>query len=114
MDQMDLAQIGLAGIKRHPRTMLNRLAKVRVPLNAQSGQQPNALLIWFAKHMGCAETHSGYDSTHRLLFLLIHCSAYIIHCPACQEQPPILSQCPPVSQPPQLEQQSAQLQDVAP
>ena len=44
VDQVHLAQVGLGRVARHPRAMLDRHAQMRVALDAQPGQQPDAVL----------------------------------------------------------------------
>jgi hypothetical protein len=64
MDQMHLAQIGLARITRDPRTMLNGCTEMGVTLNAQSRKKADALLLRFGKAVRQATTHRRHDSMH--------------------------------------------------
>src|SRR5262245_34174516 len=61
VDQMDLTQVGLAGVTRHSRTMLDQFAAVGVALDPTSRKQSNAPLIWFRECMRRAAAH-GTDS----------------------------------------------------
>ncbi len=64
VDQMDLAQIRLARIARDPRAMLNRPAHVRVTLDPESLQEPDALPTTLAELVLTVPTHSRYPSFH--------------------------------------------------
>ena len=66
VNQVYLAQVGLAWITRDPRTMLNRLTEVRVSLNSQSAQEPDALLIRLAKSVRRITAHCCHNSMHCL------------------------------------------------
>ena len=42
MYQMDLAQIGLAGVARHPRAVLDGLAQMLVAFDTEASHEPNS------------------------------------------------------------------------
>ena len=49
VDQVHLAQVRLGRIARHPRSMLDRAAQMRVVLDAETGQQPDAADVRLAE-----------------------------------------------------------------
>src|SRR5262249_2765032 len=49
MDQMDLAQVGLARVARYPRAMLDLFALMGIAFYSQSGQKTNAVLVLLAE-----------------------------------------------------------------
>jgi hypothetical protein len=67
VDEMHLTQVGLSRITRHPRTMLDPLAQMRIALNAQSGKEPDTLLIWLSKGVCRTTAHRYHNSIHRLV-----------------------------------------------
>src|SRR5690606_23038986 len=60
MDQMNLAQVWLAGIALHARAVLDRFAHVRVALDPQAGQEPDDCLVGLRERVRRA-TADGYD-----------------------------------------------------
>lgn len=65
MDQVDLTQVGLGRVTRHPRAMLDPLAAMRVALNSQSPEESNAPLSRFGKRVRWAAAHGEDGSTHQ-------------------------------------------------
>src|SRR5690349_13071192 len=48
MDQMDLAQIGLAGVTRHPGAVLDGLAQMRVAFDTEACHEPDTGDVGFS------------------------------------------------------------------
>ena len=64
VDQMDLAQIGLGGIARRPRAMLDGHSLMRVALDAQPGHEANAGLVSFDQSVPRAAADSSNGAIH--------------------------------------------------
>src|SRR5450759_1577717 len=67
IDQMHLAQVGLARITRYSRTLLDGLAALRITLNTQPSNDSDAVLLWFGKGACRTTTHRHHSSIHRLV-----------------------------------------------
>src|SRR5579859_2509917 len=67
VDQVDLTEVGLARVTRDSRTMLDRLAQMRIPLYSSPGEEPDAPLIQLGKGVCWAAAHGLNGSTHRLV-----------------------------------------------
>jgi hypothetical protein len=67
VDQVDLTEVGLARVTRDSRTMLDRLAQMRIPLYSSPGEEPDAPLIQLGKGVCWAAAHGLNSPTHRLV-----------------------------------------------
>ena len=67
MDQVDLAQVGLARITRHPRAVFDRHAEMRVAFHPQPSEEPDAFPIRLGKGVRRAEAHSDHGACHWLM-----------------------------------------------
>ncbi len=65
VEQVHLPQVGLARIPRHARAMLDRMPHVRVALDTQPGQKPNAFPIRLAHRVCRAAAHRSHDPALR-------------------------------------------------
>ena len=95
MDQVDLPQIGLARITRHPRAVLNCLAEMRVAFHPQPSEESDAFPIRLGKGVRWAEAHSYHGSRHRFVFLP-QCTA-IKRCPVSDYGSQRLASLPPLA-----------------
>ena len=59
---MHLAQVGLGRVARHARAVLDRLAHVRVALDAEPGQKADAVLVRLAEAVSWIAAHGGDDA----------------------------------------------------
>lgn len=62
VDEMHLPQVGLGGITRDPRTVLNRSPQVRVTLNTQTDQKSDALNVALGERVIRRATHRAHDT----------------------------------------------------
>jgi len=67
VDQVDLAEVGLARVTRDSRAMLDRLAQMRIPLHSSPGEEPDAPLIRLGKGVCWAAAHGLNGSTHQVV-----------------------------------------------
>lgn len=65
-DQVQLAQVGLRGVLRHPRAMLDRAAHVGITLDTQPRKQPYAGLPQLAEGVPCAVADRRHHCSHSL------------------------------------------------
>ena len=65
VDQVHLAQVGLSRVARDPRAVLDRLALVGVALDAQPGQEPDAVVTLFGHRVRLAAADRADDAAHR-------------------------------------------------
>ena len=64
MDEVHLTQIGLAGIARDPRAVLDGAPQMGIALNAKPGDQPDALTRGLAEGMLRSTAHRRNDRAH--------------------------------------------------
>ena len=77
VDQVNLAQVGLGRIARHPRAVLDRNALMRVAVDAEPGHELDAVLVGFDQRVRRASA-DGRD-------YCVHCaSSSDRHVPFCQ------------------------------
>jgi hypothetical protein len=62
MDQVHLSQVGLRRVARHARAVLHSSAGVRVALDAEAFEQPNAYLVRLREAVRRAAAHGQDDA----------------------------------------------------
>jgi hypothetical protein len=72
MDQMNLTQIWLTRISRHPRAMLHRCTGVRIAIDTQTFDQVYRRLFVLAEGMCCAATDRDNPTDHSTLSIPSH------------------------------------------
>jgi hypothetical protein len=66
MDQMDLPQIGLVGVTRHPGAVFDGPAQMRVTFDTEADQEPNAGSVRLAERVHRAAGDRNYYRSHSL------------------------------------------------
>lgn len=64
MDEMDLAQVRLARVTAHSRAVLDGRASMRVPRDAEAGEEAGALAIGLAEGVAWAGADGDDESRH--------------------------------------------------
>jgi hypothetical protein len=66
MDQVDLPQVRLRGVSRHPGAVSDRLAEMRVALDAEPREQSDRVRAGLRERVRLAPAHGRHDGARRL------------------------------------------------
>jgi len=67
MDDVNLTEVRLIPLVSDPRKVLDRCAEMRIPFDAEAGEQANAVSIFLAEAMGTARTYGDNDAFHSII-----------------------------------------------
>jgi hypothetical protein len=92
VDQVNLTQIGLGRVARHPRSVLDGSPLMRIAVDAEPGHEPDAVLVGFDQRVARTATDGRDHRVHRFLSADRHAPLCQFRLVDLQPQPRLLPQ----------------------